>query len=334
MYVLVLFLVAALSVQASAFEFKNACGEINQKSTYVSKALMLSGGADSKSKDEKAATRWLINQADAGDYLVIRSGGVGGQAKWICQNFEGDISSASEISIDSIEDANHPAVIKLIKSVEIIWLAGGDQNKYENYWKHTKLAKALNQHMQTKAISGSSAGMAILGGSYYAPEAKAVIGSQILNNPYHEYTQDVFHWDLLQHPLMQYTINETHLNRKIKGETRHSRMLGLLARTAVNYPDQTVRAIGLNEGSFLAINKKGIGKVFGDQVVLLSSDKAPEQIEKDKPLIWNHQGKAVKTYTINGSSEGAGEINMQDWSAKGGNSSYWFTTGGYESFSY
>ena len=104
-------------------------------------------------------------------------------------------------------------------------------------------------------------------------------------------------------------------------------MLGLLARTAMNYPNQTVRAIGLNEGSFLAINKKGMGKVFGDQVILLSSDKTPEQIIKGKPLIWHHHGKAVKTYTISGSHGGSGKINIKDWTATGGQSGYWFTTG-------
>jgi len=323
-----------LSQVVNGFEFKNECGDINQAATYVSNSLLLSGGADSKSKDEKAATRWLINQADKGDYLVIRTGGVGGQAKWICKNFLDDINSASEISIDSVEDANHPAVIKLINSVEIIWIAGGDQNKYENYWKGSTLVKALNEHIKTKAISGSSAGMAILGGSYYAPEGKAVIGSQILNNPYHEYTQDIFHGDLLQHPFMQYTINETHLNRKIEGETRHSRMLGLLARTQVQYPNQTVRAIGLNEGSFLAINKKGIGKVFGDQVILLSTNKIPEKIEKQKPLIWDHQGQAVMSYIIKGSNDGNGEVDILKWSVSGGTSGYWSTKDGYDKFMY
>lgn len=319
-----------LPQSVNGFEFKSACGDISQATTYVSNALLLSGGADSKSQDERAATRWLLNQADGGDYLVIRAGGLGGQAKWVCQNFSDDINSASEISIDSADDANHPAVIKLINSVEIIWIAGGDQNKYENFWKGSALVNAINQHMKTKVISGSSAGMAILGGSYYAPEGKAVVGSQVLDNPYHDYTQDIFHWDLLQHPLMQFTINETHLNRKIKGETRHSRMLGLLARTQAQYPNQVVRAIGLNEGSFLAINKKGIAKVFGDQLILLSSNQLPEQIIPGEPLIWR---KGVEAYRIHGSSNGAGYLDMKSGVFEGGHQEHWFTTSGYDGFS-
>lgn len=320
------------SLCSSAFEYKTACGELSQEAIASEAALLLSGGAGAASKDEVPATRWLLQHAPKGDYLVIRAGGVGRQAKWICDTFPELVGSGAEISIDSREDANHPAVIKLIQSVEVIWIAGGDQNKYENYWKGSALAQALNHHMSNKPIGGTSAGMAILGSSYYAPESKAVIGSQILNNPYHDATADIFHEDLLQHPHLVRTLNETHVNRSLKGETRHNRMFGLLARTVSHFDSISVRALGLNEGSFLAIDKDGKGKVFGDELIILTPLHKPEVIKPGLALIWNHDGQAVKALRIEGSHNGAGDLDFKHGVFKGGQIEYWSTSQGNDGF--
>lgn len=328
----VLWLSVLYSLCTAAFEFKTACGELSQESIVTESVLLLSGGAGASSNDELPATRWLLEHAPKGDYLVIRAGGVGRQAKWICETFPNEVNSASEISIDSVADANHPAVTQLIASVEVIWIAGGDQNKYENYWKGSALAQALNRHMLKSPIGGTSAGMAILGSSYYAPERRAVIGSEILNNPFHAASADIFHNDLLNHPFLAGTLNETHVNRKIRGETRHSRMFGLLARTVEHYKHINVRALGLNEGSFLAIDQHGQGKVFGDELIIVVPQYLPEVIAPDRALVWDHAGQAVKAIRIRGSGSGAGDLDFKRGIFEGGHAEYWSTSLGRDGF--
>lgn len=325
--VLQLFAGIGLAMNIQAMEYSLVCGELSQEPVSAKPALLLSGGADGKSADEKPATQWLLSQAPKGDYLVIRSGGVGKQAKWICNNFAEYVNSASEISIDSAQDANLPAVIELIKRSEIIWIAGGDQTRYSRFFKSSLLADVLNVHMKNKPIGGTSAGMAILGGYYYAPKNEAVIGSQLLNNPFHVNSQDLFHGDLLNHPFLKNVFNETHVDRKISGETRHSRVFGMLAR--MSQTDQQAKAIALYEGSFVAINELGKGKVFGKQALFLQALSQPERLLEQQALVWNHQGKAVRVFSIPGTPEGNGEIDFKKWEFNSIKPSYWYTQEGY-----
>jgi len=311
-------------------QFKQECGRLSDAVINTQPSVLLSGGADAKSPDEKKATQWFINQAKGGDYLVIRSNGLGKQAKWICQHFRNHINSAAEISIDSIEDASHPAVVELIESVEIIWIAGGDQSRYHRFWSGTPLAKALNLHIKTKAIGGTSAGMAILGGAYYAPSATAITGQQLLQNPFHQNSQDILEPGLLQHPYLHNTLNETHLDRILKGETRSSRAFGFLAR--LSQSAQSARVIALNEGSFLGINPEGKGAVWGNGGYLLTTNTQPEQMSRDQPLIWLRGHRAVTAYKLHRSSQIQQTLDFRIGVFSGFDVEYWYTTQGRQGF--
>lgn len=314
-------LLMGMATFSHAFEFDRACGDFTTPAKNTSATLMLSGGAGGNQPGEKEATLEWLKLSGGGDFLVIRSNGVGSQAKWVCRTFPQYVKSAAEISIDSIEDANHPAVNKLLAEAEVIWIAGGDQNRYEDFWKGSKLAESLNQHIQTKAIGGTSAGMAILGSSYYAPHhKKAVIGSELLKDPYHKEAQDVFHDDLLQHPLLENTFNETHVDRELEGETRHSRMVGFLARAQAEKPESQMRAIGLDEGSYIVVDEFGVGQVYGRKAYFLKAEGIAGNV-KSAHVISDFN---IKTYIIEASAKGHGEINLMTWQGfKGGQWQDW-----------
>ncbi|EAT10820.1 type 1 glutamine amidotransferase-like domain-containing protein [Bermanella marisrubri] len=304
-----------------SFEFDRVCGDFTTPAKNTSAALMLSGGSGGNKPGEKEATREWLTLSGGGDFLVIRSNGVGSQAKWACRTFPEFVKSAAEISIDSIEDANHPAVNQLIKEAEVIWIAGGDQNRYEDFWKGTKLSQSLNEHVQSKAIGGTSAGMAILGSSYYAPRyKKAVIGSELLNDPYHKESQDLFHDDLIQHPLLENTFNETHVDRVIEGETRHSRLAGFLARAQAENPKEKMRAIGLNEASYIVTDEFGVGKVYGQKAYFVQANDRPKTLKAKQPI----SDFKMQVYVIEANPNGYGEISLMTWQGfTGGQSQSW-----------
>jgi len=320
---------------ANAYEFRSACGEISTQPVTTSQALLLIGGGEAGSRAEKPATAWLLEHARGGDYLVLRAGGTGKQASWACKHFGQQLNSAAELSVDSREDANDPVLVNTVRHAEIIFIAGGDQNKYEDNWKGTDLAQALNEHLQHKPIAGSSAGMAILGQSYYSPADQGMTGSEILNDPYHRNSNDINHGDFLLHPWMRNTITDTHLNRRLSGETRHARLLGLLARTVADQGFEEDRyGIGLEEGTFLAVDKNGLARVYGKRAYLIKSNGlAPENIQPQQPLIWNRDGKAVSVYTVKGDKRGRGELDLSRWQGfSGGQWQYWYTDNGYRAF--
>jgi cyanophycinase-like exopeptidase len=276
---------------------------------------------------------------------VLRSGKLGSQAQWICQNYRDLVASAAELSINSREAANNPRVIQYIRNADALFIAGGNQNIYENVWEGSAIEDAINDLINQKKVpvAGTSAGMAILGDYYYAPAHQGVLSSEILNDPFHHNTKDIYRSDFIKVPFLKQVITDTHLDRKDQNnpETRYGRLLGLMARvlhdTGNRFP---VYGIGLEEGAFVAIDEDGIAKVYGndtqtgqDAYFLQTQRIAPEQIQSGLPLIWYHNGQAVKVYRIAGTPKGSGHFNLTNWSdAEGGQWEYWFTTGGAKEF--
>jgi cyanophycinase-like exopeptidase len=322
-------------------DYYRACGTSESSSITAQAGILLIGGAEGDKSGEDAATRWFLERAKHGKYLVLRVGGVGKQADWICRHYRDWIDSAAELSIDSRKAANNPEVIEYIRQADALFIAGGDQNDYQEYWEGTLTEDAINYLVNEKKvpIAGTSAGMAILGDYYYAPDHKGILSSEILDDPFHYNTQTIHRSDFIKIPYLKGVITDTHLDRmnSRNPETRYGRLLGLLAK--VIHEDNTqlaTRAIGLEEGAFVAIDDKGIATVFGngtkigqDAYFLKTNGAVPEQIEPGWPLIWNNQGKAVKVYRISGTPEGSGQFDLNDWStASGGQWEYWYTVGG------
>ncbi len=326
-----------------AYEYRLEWGTINRSSS--TPGILLIGGAEAGSSGEEAATEWFLKRANRGDYLVLRCGGIGQQAQWVADYYRDLINSAAELSIDSRAAANNPKIVQYIRDADALFLAGGDQNKYEDYWEGTATEDAINYLINHKKvpIAGTSAGMAILGDYYYAPANKGVLSSEILDNPFHPNTQDIYYSNFIQAPFLKNVITDTHLDRlkNSESETRYGRIFGLMARIMWDkgkvYP---VYGIGLEEGAFVAIDENGIAQVFGngnktaqDAYFLQTTGGFPEQIKPGFPLIWDNNRRAVKVYKIAGTPEGSGLFDLKNWSkAEGGTWEYWYTTGGYSGF--
>jgi cyanophycinase-like exopeptidase len=329
----------------SDFIYALDCGTAQTNNAPAKAAVLLIGGAEEGRSGEHEATEWFLKQSGGGNFLVLRFGKPGNQANWICDNYRDLISSAAELAINSRGAANHPDVIHIIRHADALFLAGGDQNQYQDYWEGTAVEEAVNYLIREKhiPIAGTSAGMAILGDYYYAPAKNGVLSSEILDNPFHPNTQDICRSDFVQVPILQHVITDTHLDRvnQANPEPRYGRIFGFLARVLHDTKDQLpVRGIGVEEGAFVAINHEGVAKVFGngtkagqDAYFLQATGDPPEQIAAYKPLVWNQNGQAVKVYRISGTPKGSGRFDMKDWStAAGGRWEYWFTTGGTAGF--
>lgn len=355
---LLLFLIGGQFLPVNAqeekgYEYVLAGGEENnhQRKPKTSSGIMLIGGGEAGSGAENAATKWLLQRADGGDFLCLRSGrNPGGQAKWIWKNYSNLLSSAAGLSINSREAANDERVIQLIRNAEVIFIAGGDQTRYQNFWKDTGVAEALMYVIKEKGITvaGTSVGMAILGEAYHAPAGEnGVLSEELLNDPFHPNVENsIFYGGFLSVPYLQKTITDTHLNRTHgpNKTNRYGRLFGLLARCVVDNQDLGYRAIGADEGTFIAIDENGVAKVFGDPTGIYPTNayfvqtncQFPEQCEKGKPLIWDREKSEVKTYVIQGTRNGEGNsFDLKDWKTmKGGTWINWYTLAGYKDFNY
>jgi len=330
---------------AGAFSFRLGCGRVNSSDPDPSAGLLLVGGAEAGGAGEPAATAWFLQRAGGGDYLVLRSGGLGSQAAWVCADSGGSVASAAELSVDTRAAANDPQVVQHVVDAEAVFIAGGDQRAYVELWRDTALEDALNTHLQAAPIGGTSAGMAVLASSYYAPTGPGVLSSEILNDPYHPSTDAIGYGDFLLQPLLDATITDTHLDRAhgAGDENRYGRLFALLARSVADREGQLPAfAIGAEEGAFLGVEASGMAQAFGNgsdpgaDVYLLQSNAAgPESIVPGMPLVWQRDGLAVKAYRMAGTPDGSGSFDLGDWlTATGGEWLDWYTDGGYTGFNY
>jgi cyanophycinase-like exopeptidase len=193
------------------------------------------------------------------------------------------------LSIDSREAANDPEFIKYIRDADALFIARGAQNTYEDYWEGTAVEDTIDFLINQRKVpvAGTSTGMAILVDYYYLPSHQGLQSSEILNDPFHHKTKDIYRSDFIKVPFLKNFIIDTHLARINRNypESRYGRILGLMARLVHDTNRFSVFAIGLEEGTFVAIGEKGIAKVFGngeakgqDAYFLQINGVQPEQI--------------------------------------------------------
>src|SRR5690606_16383373 len=121
------------------------------------------------------------------------------------------INSVTTFVIDNVAGAIDPYVLERVTNAEAIWFAGGDQYDYVSFFKDNAMEDALNEFINTKqgVIGGTSAGMAILGSSYFSAQYGTLTSAVALSNPYHPRVA-LGHDDFLDIPYMQNVITDSH----------------------------------------------------------------------------------------------------------------------------
>ena len=181
---LVLTTLLSLSINAQSFTsyFTGDVADVNTNPDY---GICLMGG----STEDDRAMIWFLEKANGGDILVIRASGSAGYNNYFYSELGVEVNSVETIVFNSSSAANDPYVLEQIANAEAIWMAGGDQSDYINYWKDTEVETLLNQHINVKqaVIGGTSAGMAVLGSSYFSADNGTVYSSEALEDPYNIY---------------------------------------------------------------------------------------------------------------------------------------------------
>src|SRR5437868_15311356 len=107
-------------------------GNPNDVTTATTPGTVLMGGGT----DVDAAFQWMCQRSGGGDFLVIRATGTDAYNPYIQSLCPGENSVATLI-IPNRTMASDPFVINTIQSDEALWIAGGDQSDYINFWKGT-----------------------------------------------------------------------------------------------------------------------------------------------------------------------------------------------------
>ncbi|MCS7037783.1 MAG: Type 1 glutamine amidotransferase-like domain-containing protein [Saprospiraceae bacterium] len=300
-------------------------------SGYVGGLVLAGGGTDNDD-----AMRWMLQRAGGGDVLVLRASGSNGYNSYFFSQLGVTVNSVETIRFNNAQAAYDPYVLRQIRNAELVFIAGGDQYVYYQYWKDTPVEEALNYLLLEKKITlaGTSAGMAILGQAYYAPSGSPLTSAQALANPFHA-NFDVLGWnDFLKTPFLANTITDTHYDQR----ERSGRHFAFLARLTHAHGERFY-GIACNEYVAVCIDTTGRAIVFGDHpnysdyAYFLKTNcqqpREPEVIQPNTPLTWNRQQAAVVVYAVPGTKTGANTFNLKTWeSGTGGQWQHWHAAQG------
>ncbi len=306
-------------------------GSTTDVQTSPEAGILLAGG----NTDNDDAMRWFLQRADGGDIVVIRATGSDGYNNYLFSSLSVPVNSVTTIVISSRTQANNQSVYDAIVNAEALFIAGGNQWDYVNYWKNTLVHDAIQYLIDEKGVTvgGTSAGLAVLGGVVYTAENNTVWSTEALNNPYHfRVTLDN---DFLQIPFLEELVTDSHYNR-VQGddEDRKGRHVAFLARMVADW-EMDAKGLGVNEYTAVGVDENGLARVFGNPsyddfaYFLKVNGGAPEVCESGTPLTWNHGGQALSVYKILGNPQGNNTFDLNDWqTVSGGEWQSWHVVNG------
>jgi cyanophycinase len=290
-------------------------GNAADVSTTTSGGTVLMGG----STDVDEAFRWMIQKSGGGDFVVIRASGADGYNPYIYNDL-GGVNSVETLILDSRTKAQDATVAQKIRNAEALFIAGGDQANYVNYWKDTPVEDAINYLINTKRVpvGGTSAGCAIMGQQYFGALNGSVTSSQALADPYNRY-MTIGSSDFVNNTYLTNTITDTHYNNP----DRKGRHFTFLARMVKDW-NLNAKGIGVEERTAVLIDQNGLAKVVGSAKAYFLqryNNSSPEQCVSRKTLTWNNNQQAVRVYEIQASATVAGasaSIDLNNWTSVNG----------------
>jgi cyanophycinase len=279
--------------------------------------IVLMGG----STDVDEAIQWMIERAKGGDFLIIRASGSTGYNDYIKEL--GDLNSVETLLIDSREKALNKNVGKRIRQAEALFIAGGDQANYVNFWTDSEVSTAIDYLINQKKVpvGGTSAGCAVLSEIIFDAQKGTVTGEEALKNPYD--TLVSLSKSFIRVSFLKNTIADQHYAAR----ERQGRHVTFLARMLKDFNKKVARGIGVDEKTAVCIDKNGDAMVFGSgSAYFLQSNSIPETCEENQPLTWSADKTALKVITVAGSTNGTPAFNLSAWPTKP--TQYWYVEEG------
>jgi cyanophycinase len=218
-----------------------------------------------------------------GDFLVLRAAGTEAYNPYIETLVS--MNSVATLLLPDRASASNPTVLDIISKAEAIFIAGGDQADYFNYWNETPVEDAIyNAIKRNVPIGGTSAGLAVLGDyDFTASTGKTIVSNDALMNPYNSaitidgtnkadgfltprdttIVNDSSVTSILG--LLANTITDSHFRQR----DRLGRLVTLMARMDADdlvkqSAGASVKGIGINEQTALLIEPSGSASVVGN----------------------------------------------------------------------
>jgi cyanophycinase len=259
--------------------------------------LPMGGGAE---VDQAFAT-FAYPIINGGDIVVLRASGTNGYQTYLYSEIVQLIpqplraalqpNSVETLVINTRAKANTDYVEWVISGANMIFMAGGDQSDYTQFWRGTKVESAIRAaYARGAVIGGTSAGAAVLGEFIYDPGSQsAVISSEAMANPYR--ASMILTDSMFDFPLGHDLYFETHFANR----TRMGRSLAMMARIRQDARTSAITSVALDERMSIFIDNNGLGTVqrfsgTGSVYILRETRLGTQrvQVAPGQPLIYRN----------------------------------------------
>ena len=142
----------------------------------------IGGGTEDYNSWSDDPYRWIVQKSDSGKIVVLSANT---ETSWIPDYFVSfGASQAVNLRINSRVVADLQSTYDQIISARAVFIKGGDQWNYINYWKGTKTEDAIKYvFINGGVVAGTSAGLAVLGSVDYTARLGSMISKEGLQNP-------------------------------------------------------------------------------------------------------------------------------------------------------
>lgn len=242
-------------------------------------------------KDLDKAFQWMCEHSGGGDFLVLRASGDDAYNPYIqglCH-----LNSVATLVMPDRAAAEDPFAAAAIRNAEAVFIAGGDQANYINFWMGTPVQQSLNDAIARNIpIGGTSAGLAVQGEFVYSaqgdPPDGPDLGPETLSNPFNPRVTIVNQF--LDNPLLKEVITDTHFSAR----DRMGRTLVFMARILQDGSARRVRDIAVDQGAAVVLEPNGMATVIGAGFAyFLQATQNPEVCKANTPLTF--RGVAVRS---------------------------------------
>ncbi|MBL8517004.1 MAG: pre-peptidase C-terminal domain-containing protein [Betaproteobacteria bacterium] len=278
--------------------------------------VLMGGGTDVDN-----AIRWMIGKSGGGDVIVLRSSGTNAYNSYIYGL--GTVNSVRTLLVNTTSEGDNACVAEHIKRAEMLFIAGGDQQNYIDYFKGRAVGAAINHLINTKRapVGGTSAGMAILG--QYVHPGGAPDNATVLANPAAVAITNNF----LSVAALANTVTDTHFSQR----TREPRLMAFMASVMYNFSVswQNVRGIGCDEATAYAMEPDGTGKVYGaNDCFFARATGAPERLVSGQSLTWDLNDQALQVFVVRGTTNASNTFNFANFTSNNAATEYWSANNG------
>jgi cyanophycinase len=254
--------------------------------------------------DVVEATSFLCEHSGGGELVVLSAYGA--------DEYNSDFhnacpqNSVTTLVITSAEGASDSYVADKIRNAHAIFLSGGDQSHYVNYWTGQAVQKKINEDVALGVpLGGISAGLAVQGQFVFTAMQDTVKSPEALANPYDSHVTLVR--DFLSIPVLKGVIADSHFSQR----ERMGRSLVFLARIVQDGWSQEAHGIGVDETTAVLVEADGRARVVGkNSVYFMTLDHRPEVCADGKPLTLRH----VKVLKLSAGDK----FDLKTWTATGG----------------